>query len=247
MNASARVSAVPGAAGTVRILAGTAVAAALLLTAPVWPAPNALAQDQIRIDDFDKQYDAGALPKGWDSHKFSPTVRSSDVFFFQFGNGPEYTIHLKSGKNNSFTVGRDRKFKLKDYPFLEWEWRVTVLPKGGDVRAKAKDDQAGSMCVVHNQSLTGGETLCYLWENKGPDGTELTSTKREDSKYIILRAADTDETGQWFRERRNIYEDFKRLFGKEPNKDAVIGLMIDSDDTESSGEVFYRNILLKKP
>ena len=204
------------------------------------------AQGQVRIDEFDKTLEPGAVPKGWDSRKFSPTVGSGETFFFQFGNGPEYTVHLKSGKNNSFTVGRDYKFKLKDYPILEWEWRVTVLPKGGDVRAKAKDDQAGSMCVVHNPGLIGAETLCYLWENQGPRGTELTSTKRDESKYIILRSADADETGKWFSERRNIYEDFKRLFGKEPGKDAVIGLQIDSNDTESSAEAFYRNILLKK-
>jgi len=204
------------------------------------------AQDQVRIDDIAKTLEPGELPKGWDSRKFAPTVGSGDVFFFQFAKDPEHTIHLKSGKNNSFTVGRDFKFKLKEYPVLEWEWRVTVLPKGGDVRVKAKDDQAGAMCVVHNPGLIGAETLCYIWENQGPKGAELTSTKREESKYVILRAADSDETGKWFSERRNIYEDYKKLFGKEPAKDAVIGLQIDSNDTESSGEVYYRNILLKK-
>ena len=244
MNELAVVSTDSGVRGSWRITQGAPWLAAALLFLALGGA--AWAQDQIRIDDFDKTLEPGALPKGWDSRKFSPTVGSGETFFFQFGNGPEYTIHLKSGKNNSFTVGRERKFKLKDYPFLEWEWRVTVLPKGGDVRAKAKDDQAGSMCVVHNPGLIGAETLCYIWENKGPDGTELTSTKRDESKYIILRAADADETGKWFSERRNIHDDFKRLFGKEPEKDAVIGLQIDSNDTESSAEAFYRNILLKK-
>jgi hypothetical protein len=123
---------------------------------------------------------------------------------------------------------------------------VTTLPRNGDVRVKARDDQAGSICVVHNPGLMGFDSLCYIWENKGPKGAEITSTKRDDSKYIILRAADSDPTGQWLRERRDIYEDFKKLFGREPTKDAAIGVQIDSDDTESSGEAFYRNIILKK-
>jgi len=220
-------------------------AAFLVIGAAEWAA----AQETQRIDDFSKTLPPGELVPGWDSQKVSPTFGKGKDFFFQFVHdkgGEEHYLHVRSGSNNSFTVGSKKNFQIKAWPWLEWEWRVTQLPKGGDVRIKAKDDQAGSMCVIHDPGLVGFDSLCYIWENMGPKGAELTSTKRDDSKYVILRAADSDETGKWYAERRNIYEDFKKLFGREPTKDAVIGVQIDSDDTQSSGEVFYRNIVLKK-
>jgi hypothetical protein len=39
------------------------------------------------------------------------------------------------------------------------------------------------------------------------------------------------ETGKWITETRNVYEDFKRYFGKEPPKVGAIAIMTDSDNT----------------
>ena len=229
-------------------IAGLAIRGLALSFALVCAEPG-LAQDALRIDDFSKTLPPDELPAGWDTQKFSPRLGTGDVFFVEFvhdGTAEGHFIHVKSGTNNSFAVGSERKFKVKDWPWLEWEWRVTQLPRGGDVRIKERDDQAGAMCVIHDPGLLSAETLCYLWENKGPKGAELTSTKRDASKYIILRADDTDKLGEWHSERRNIWEDFKKLFGKEPAKDTVIGVQIDSNDTKSYAEAYYRNIVLKK-
>ncbi len=213
-------------------------------------APPAWGQagDRMRLDDFSKTYPENEVIPGWDSRKISPLFGGGDRFFFRFvhKSEKEHYLHMASGDDNSFSVGSEKPFEVKDWPILEWEWKVVKLPKGGDVRIKAKDDQAASVCVLVDPGLTGFDSLCYIWENKGPNGKEITSTKRDASKYIILRTPQTDKLGQWYKEERRIYEDYKRLFGKEPREKAVIGMQIDSDDTESSGEVFYRNIILRK-
>ena len=208
----------------------------------------AFGQQEMRLDVFSKTYSPNKAIPGWDSRKISPIFGSGDRFFFQFvhKSDQEQYLHLKSGKNNSFSVGSEKRFQLRDWPILEWEWKVTQFPKGGDVRVKKLDDQAGAICVVVNPGLVGFDSLCYLWENDGPKETPITSSKRDDSKYLILRTAKADPTGDWVKERRNIFEDYKRLFGREPEKEAVIGVQIDSDDTASSGEAFYRRIYLRK-
>ena len=210
--------------------------------------PSAAAQETLRLDNHSKTYPENEPIPGWDSRKISPIFGSGDRFFFQFvhKSEAEHFLHVASGDNNSFTVGAEREFELKDWPVLEWEWKATILPKGGDVRVKSKDDQAASVCVVVDPGLTGFDSFCYVWENKGPKEQPITSTKRDASKYVILRTPENDKLGQWYKEERNIYEDYKKLFGKEPSEKAVVGVQIDSDDTESSGEAFYRNMILRK-
>lgn len=222
-------------------------ALAMICALAAWSGP-AHGQQRIRLDDHSKTYGKNDLIPGWDSTKISPIFGSGDNFYFRFvhESEEEHFLHVASGDNNSFSVGSEKTFMLPDYPILEWEWKITKMPKGGDVRIKDKDDQAGSLCVVVDPGLTGFDSLCYVWENDGPKGTALTSTKREESKYIILRTPKTDQLGKWYKEERNIHEDYKKLFGKEPKEKAVIGVQIDSDDTESSAEAFYRRIILRK-
>ena len=207
------------------------------------------AEDAVRLDAFDRTYPPGEVYGSWDLQKISPLFGSGADTFFQFVDGPGpdgHTIHLRSGRNNSFSLGAKEKFKLQAWPILEWEWKVTRTPKNGDVRVKERDDQAGSMCVIVNPGLTGFDSLCYLWENDGPKGQTLVSAKRDASRYLILRTARVDGTGSWHKERRNMLEDYTQVFGKPPSEEAVIGMQIDSDSTESSGEVFYRNIFRRK-
>ena len=242
----------PGAALPVRSAAFPAALLAAFLAVPMaclLLAGAAAAQSEVRIDDFSQTMDINEVPDMWDFDKIPFTDDEGVHFRFVHDDGGDsHFIHLKSGKGNSYMVGKmDFEYEVADLPILEWEWRVVTLPTGGDVRIEEKDDQAASMCVVINPGMFGAdETLCYIWENKGPVGAELTSTKREESKYIILRAADTDQLGKWYKERRNTLEDFIRVFGYEPPDEAIIGMQIDSDSTESSAEVFYRNIVLKK-
>ncbi len=201
-----------------------------------------------RLDDFNKTYPPNEVYGKWNARKFSPTFGSGERYFYQFvHNGAEHYLHLESGSDNSFSVGLEVPFRLQDWRTLEWEWRITKLPTQGDVRVRERDDQAGSVCVIVNPGLFGYEAVCYLFENGGPKDTPITSTQRDNVRYLILRtAAAGDPLGQWLKEQRNILQDYKRLFGKEPEQEAVVGFQIDSNDTRSAAEAFYRNIILRK-
>ena len=61
----------------------------------------------------------------------------------------------------------------------------------------------------------------YVWDNEAPKGWSGRSTQVGGDKlrYIVLRNK-TDKLGFWYTERRNVYEDYKKLFpdinGGEP-------------------------------
>lgn len=225
--------------------------APLLLGAALCAAPAAFAQpagDAWRLDDFDKTLPPNAVYGKWAARKFAPVFGGGERYWFQFvHDATGHEIVLRSGKDNSFSLGVEIPFQLKDWPVLEWEWNIAQLPSGGDVRVKERDDQAGSVCVVVNPGSIGFESLCYLFENDGPKETPVTSRKRDASRYFILRTARAgDPTGQWLKEKRNLLEDYRRAFGKAPDREAIFALMIDSDDTRSSAEARYCNIVLRK-
>ena len=64
--------------------------------------------------------------------------------------------------------------------------------------------------------------------------------------YIIVRSGNV-ELGQWVTERRNLWEDYKLLFGEEPKDPGYIALSIDSNDTQSSAEALIGPILFRTP
>lgn len=53
--------------------------------------------------------------------------------------------------------------------------------------------------------------------------------------YIVLRSG-SDELGKWMTERRNVVEDFRRIYGETPDNPSAVSLSIDSDDTRSSAD-----------
>ncbi len=235
-----------GARATAQILAWIAVA---VLLGAAGEGPPPAGEPSWRVDDFDRTYPPNEVFGNWKSRKFAPLLSSGDRYFFQFVHqGDDHEIVLKSGRDNSFSVGLESPFRVQDWPVLEWEWRIVKLPRGGDVRVRERDDQAGSICVIVNPGLVGFKSICYLFENGGPKDTPITSAQREDSKYLIVRTAQSgDPTGEWLKERRNVLEDYQRLFGKEPDQEAILGFQIDSNDTHSSAEARYRNVYLRKP
>ena len=57
----------------------------------------------------------------------------------------------------------------------------------------------------------------------------------------------TADLGKWITERRNVVDDYKKIYGGQPDGPGFISIAIDSDDTVSSAESFFGTILFRKP
>ena len=161
-------------------------------------------------------------------------------------NGTVSVLRLRSVKTSS-ALYKEIDFDIKDYPFLNWRWNVAEIPAGGDVRKKETDDQAAQIYVVFPKfpSQINSRMLGYIWDTSAPVGSSVTSAKLSTTKYIVLKSG-KDEIGKWLSEKRNVYEDYKKLFDEEPPKVGSIALMIDSDDTKTSAESFFGDIYFSK-
>jgi Protein of unknown function (DUF3047) len=204
------------------------------------------AEAQVVIEDWAK-YHVGAkgVPsdwqkQNWGSPKYDFSIDAQD------GNK---VLRMRSANEGS-TISRDIKGKvrLKETPLLEWSWKATVLPRGGDSCKKATDDQAAQIFVVWPRFPTAvrSRIIGYVWDTTAPAGTICKSEKTGTVTYVIVRSG-TGDLGKWFTERRNVVEDFKKIYGEEPDDPEALSVAIDSNDTSSTAESFMGTILFRRP
>lgn len=192
-------------------------------------------------EDFSAGMGGGA-PKGWRLKQWSG--KSHQVETVSEGGTP--AVRLVSEKD-SFGLYREFELSAKSAPTLTWRWKVTRLPEGGDVRDRKKDDQAAQVYVMFPRfpRMINTRLLGYIWDSSAPKETAVTSRKSSNTRYIVLESG-KERLGEWITESRNIYEDYKTLFGEEPPPVGGITLMIDSDDTGTSAESYFTDIRLEK-
>lgn len=184
---------------------------------------------------------AESAPKGWKIKEWNGKAEIG-VVKAPFGNA----IHLKSA-NNSSAVYKDLELDLKEFPVINWKWKAAKLPKGADVRKRSADDQAAQVYVIFPRfpEWINSRIVGYIWDTSAPAGQSFQSTKSRNTKYVVMRSGQAG-LGEWFQEKRNIYEDFRMFFKEEPPKTVRVSIMIDSDDTASSAESFVGDIYFSK-
>jgi hypothetical protein len=158
-------------------------------------------------------------------------------------------LHLKSAGDSS-NINKDirGKVNLAETPILEWTWKVTALPKGADARKGETDDEAAQLYVVWPRvpEALRSRIIGYIWDTTAPAGSEFKSERTGTVHYVVVRAGPAD-LGKWVTERRDVREDFKRIYGEEPEGPGAVSIGIDSDDVKGTAESFVGRIQFKKP
>jgi hypothetical protein len=62
---------------------------------------------------------------------------------------------------------------------------------------------------------------------------------------FVVRSG-TDDLNTWLNERRNVYADYKRAFGKAPPMISGIAIMSISDNTGESATAYFGDIMFRK-
>ena len=217
------------------------LALSLLVAVTAWAA------DLVVVEDWTKLA-AGAkgIPDGW---KGGQTWGFPKHDFTIVDNDGRRVLHLRS-KDETSTVSQDikGKVKLKETPILEWSWKVVTLPKGADSRSKHTDDQAAQLYVAWPRfpQTVRSRIIGYIWDTTAPQGLVVESEKTSTVTYVVVRSG-PGELGKWLTERRNVVEDYRKIYGEEPDNPGAVSIAIDSDDTHSTAEAFFGAIVFRKP
>jgi hypothetical protein len=220
----------------------TRLAAAVILLLAV---TAAWASEHVVVEDWSKApVGHKGIPPEWKGQQWgSPTY---DITIVE--DGGKKVLHLKS-KNEGSTISREVKGKinLKDTPILEWTWKMVTLPKGGNSCVKATDDQAGQVFVMWPRfpEQVRSQIIGYVWDSTQPVGTTCKSEKTGMVTYVVVRSGAAD-VGKWMTERRNVAQDYKKIYGADPENPGVVSVSIDSNDTGSYSESFVGAIAFRR-
>ena len=190
----------------------------------------------IQVEDFSR-FKAGTFPEGW-------KARGGDASkVYSIKTNTESYLDAKA-ISTAVSIAKKFEYDLEDYPFLSWQWRVLELPRGGNERYKKTGDSAAAIYVIF-PGLIRPDNIKYVWSTSLPISTTTESPYNSKTKIVVLRNQ-SSPIGIWVSEKVNVYEDYKRLFGSEPKQVKAIGLMSDSDNTETRAEAHYKEISISK-
>jgi hypothetical protein len=222
----------PAAHGAARTL--LAIAAAVL-TLGAGPGST------IRVDNWDA-YTVGPLELSAEWRRYPPeraTLRQPPAIVVDAGRP---VLELVTA-GEAVRIGRALKIDLSKTPWLVWDWKPLVLPQGGDVRNLKRNDQAGRVMVA----FEGMKGLLYVWDTSAPVGTEVRPDELElFQRVLIVVRSGPAELGHWLSERRNVVDDFRRLFGEEPRPIKLVGVESHSNDTRTRTSIRFGRLLFTR-
>ena len=147
-------------------------------------------------------------------------------------------------------------------PWLEWDWRVDQLDVEATVASDELDDCPARVAVAFDGDLstltlremlfreqvdlfTGHDlpfaTLMYVWDGQAAPESVFEYPRSGRIRYLVVESG-AAHTDRWQRYRRNVVEDYRRVFGGEPGRVLSVGLLTDSDDLKSHSEAWYGDL-----
>jgi hypothetical protein len=155
------------------------------------------------LEDFQAK-EADGFPLNWDHESQRSESKGRDAYKVQTENGVNFLAAKDAGQ-------RIKKKKIdwdpKAFPVLTWRWRLQkATPDTEPIAAIYASLDVDLMFIPVFTK--------YVWSATKPEGT-LTEGGMFSGSEIVVQSG-MKNIGQWFEERVNVYEDFKRIHQHEP-------------------------------
>jgi len=217
----------------------------------------------IEVGKFSAATVGETLPPGWKPLTFKKIERHTIYTLVKDSD----TVVIKAVADASASgLTREIKTNPKEYPIVQWRWKVTNILKKGDVHKKEGDDYPARIYITFEYDasklsflekvkyeairLLYGEypplaAINYIWESKAPVGTMVPNPFTDRVMMFVVESGPS-KLNEWVNEERNISEDYKKAFGQEPPMISGIAIMTDTDNTGESATAYYGDIIFKK-
>jgi len=235
----------------------------IIFLPPFFSGTNAQPRDVIEVGKFSVEQVGNGPPAGWKPLTFKKIERHTVYSLVKDGD----TVVVKAVAESSASgIVREIKIDPKEFPVVQWRWKVVNILKKGDVRRKEGDDYPARIYVTfeYDSSRLGffekakyeavrllyGQyppigAINYIWESKSPRGMMIPNPYTNRVIMIVVESGEM-RLNQWVSEERNIHEDYKKAFSQEPPMISGIAIMTDTDNTGESATAYYGDIIFKK-
>ncbi len=167
------------------------------------PVPDRARAQTLVLEDF-KAKEADGFPSAWDHENQRSHSKGREAYKVQAEGEAAFLSAKDAGQ-------RIKKKKIdwdpKAYPVLTWRWRLNKAAAGAEPLAAIYASLDTDLMFIPVFTK-------YIWSSTKPEGT-LTEGGMFSGSEIVVQSG-TKDVGQWFEEKVNVYEDFKRIHQHEP-------------------------------
>ena len=184
-------------------------------------------------------FSAGDLD-GWELRHFEGETRYRIV---EAGGTGVLEAESAAGASSLYL---ERGIDLATRPVLEWRWRVEAPLSVPDERVKAGDDFAARIyAVAPGEGLFAPPVaISYVWAGSAPVGADWPNPFTSRVRMVAVESGPA-HAGSWRSYRRNVREDFRRLFSREVDELEGVAVMTDADNSGQRARAWYGDILLR--
>ncbi len=217
----------------------------------------------LEVGKFSAATEGASLPEGWKPLTFKKSPKHTQYQVVK--DGDQLVMRAVSDASASGLI-KESRIDPKEYPIVQWRWKVANVLQKGDVTKKTGDDYPARIYITFEydadraslfeaakykagKAVFGPDlpfrALNYIWESKAAKGSIIPNPYTEWTMMVVVESGPAD-LNTWIVEERNIYEDFKKAFNEEPLKISGVAIMSDTDNTLESATAYYGDIVFKK-
>lgn len=222
----------------------------------------AQSDDVIEVGRFSHET-SGGLPGGWKPLTF-PRIKTYTHYALVSDDG-RIVVRAQADASASGLVTRVN-IDPHAYPVIHWRWKIANLIEHADLTRKSGDDYPARLYINFRgkpeapgflekveiavyRRLYGQDpptaAINYIWDAKAPAGTIAPNAYTDRVRMIVVEHG-AQNVGRWIDEERNLLDDYRAAFGKDPPPIVSVAIMTDTDNTRESAVAWYGDISLHK-
>jgi len=124
--------------------------------------------------------------------------------------------------------------------------RVVLAFDGDRSRLSAKDATLSELSELSTGEPMPYATLMYVWSNHKVAGTVVLNPRTSRIRKLVMESG-PGRLRQWLDYDRDVRADYVKAFGEAPGALLAIGIMTDTDNTQSQAQAWYgpvRHVLM---
>jgi hypothetical protein len=224
---------------------------------------HAQTEPVVEVGKFSSESPGNSLPAGWKPLTFKKIEKHTSYTLVKDEDG---VVVKAVAQASASGLTREIRIDPREYPIVQWRWKVENVLKKGNVRRKEGDDYPARLYIAFEYDpaslgffekaeyemakLLYGQypplgAINYIWESTAPVGTLVPNPFTKRAMMIVVESGDA-RLGQWVDEERNVFEDYQKAFGKAPPMISGVAIMTDTDNTGESATAYYGDIVFKK-
>jgi hypothetical protein len=182
----------------------------------------------------------------------------------------EYSMVEKAGRpalqalaaQSATGAAAEVEIDLSKTPWLSWSWWLDKHLDGADVSDGDKDDAPLRIVLGFDGNadeltyrdqiffdqvklFTGKDlpfaSLIYVWDRRLGLNVAVPNFRSGRIQYLNVQSGD-EGLGRWVSHRRNVLDDYKRVFGGVAGKLNSVGVLSDTDDLKQTSVAWYGSL-----